>query len=79
MKVWPDKNAGDVKQADLTIRLVDGVSESQSANELFSYMSRYVQAHENLNQQNTAVKQIYKKSLCKGWALIRVSHKIKVQ
>jgi len=50
MKVWPDKNAGDVKQADLTIRLVDGVSESQSANELFSYMSRYVQAHENLNQ-----------------------------
>ena len=50
MKVWPDKNIGDVKQVDLTIRLVDGVSESQTANELFSYMSRYVQAREKLNQ-----------------------------
>ena len=50
MKVWPDKNAGDVKQADLTVHFIDGVSESQSANELFSYMSRYVQARENLNK-----------------------------
>ena len=50
MKVWPDKNTKDVKQADLTIHFIDGVSESQSANELFSYMSRYVQAHEKMNQ-----------------------------
>lgn len=50
MKVWPDKNTKDVKQVDLTIHFIDGVSESQSANELFSYMSRYVQAHEKLNQ-----------------------------
>ena len=50
MKVWPDKNARDIKQADLTIHFNDGVSESQSANELFTYMSRYVQAHEKLNQ-----------------------------
>lgn len=50
MKVWPDKNTKDVKQADLTILFIDGVSESQSANELFTYMSRYVQARENFNQ-----------------------------
>ena len=50
MKVWPDKNTRDVKQADLTIHFVDGVSESQSANELFTYMSRYVQAREKMNQ-----------------------------
>ena len=49
MKVWPD-NTKDVKQADLTINFKDGVSESQTANELFSYMSRYVQAKEKLNQ-----------------------------
>ena len=50
MKVWPDKNSKDVKQVDLTIHFNNGVSESQSTNELFSYMSRYVQARENLNK-----------------------------
>ena len=50
MKVWPGKNTKDVKQGDLTIHFSDGVSESQSANELFTYMSRYVLAHERLNQ-----------------------------
>ena len=50
MKVWPDKNTANVKQADLKIHFIDGVSESQSANELFTYMNRYVQAHEKLNQ-----------------------------
>ena len=50
MKVWPEQNVRDVKQADLIIHFIDGVSESQSANELLSYMSRYVQARENLNK-----------------------------
>lgn len=50
MKVWPGKNTKDIKQADLTVHFIDGVSESQSANELFSYMSRYVQAKEKLNK-----------------------------
>ena len=50
LKAYPDKNTKDVKQADLTIHFIDGVSESQSANELFSYMSRHVQAHEKMNQ-----------------------------
>ena len=63
MKVWPDKNTRNVKQVDLTIHFNDGVSESQIANELFSYMSRYVQAREKMNQQNTAARQVYKKSL----------------
>ena len=48
MKVWPGKNTKDVKQEDLTIHLTDGVSESQTVNELFSYMSRYVQAREKM-------------------------------
>ena len=50
MKVWPDKNTRNVKQVDLTIHFNNGVSESQTANELFSYMSRYVQARETLNK-----------------------------
>ena len=50
MKIWPDKNTSDVKQADLEFQFNDGVSESQSANELFTFMSRYVQARENFNQ-----------------------------
>ena len=50
MKIWPDKNTRDVKQVDLAIHFVDGVSESQTANELFTYLSRYVQAREELNQ-----------------------------
>ena len=49
MKVWPEQNVRDVKQADLTVHFIDGVSESQSANELFSYMSRYVQTREKMN------------------------------
>ena len=50
MKVWPDKNTKDVKQADLAIHFSGGVSESHSTNELFSYMSRYVQTREKMNQ-----------------------------
>ena len=50
MKVWPGKNTKDVKQGNLTIHFSDGVSESQSTNELFTYMSRYVLAREKLNQ-----------------------------
>ena len=50
MKVWPGKNVRDVKQVDLTIHLFDGVSESQSANELLSNMSHYIQAKEQLNK-----------------------------
>ena len=42
MNVWPDKNKADVDQADLMFRFVDGVSDDQATNALFSYMSCYV-------------------------------------
>ena len=51
MHVWPDKNKADVNQADLTFRFVDGVSDDQTTNALFSYMSRYVESQEALNLQ----------------------------
>lgn len=50
VKVWPDKNAGDVKQADLELRFKAGISESRITNDMFSTVSRYVQAREKLNQ-----------------------------
>lgn len=46
MHVWPDKNIADVDQADMMFRFVNGVSDDQTTNALFSYMSRYVDAQE---------------------------------
>ena len=43
MNVWLDKNQADVSQADLVFRFVDGASDNQATNALFSYMSRYVE------------------------------------
>ena len=37
-------------QADLTFHFMDGVSESKAVNEMFSYISRYVTAREQLNR-----------------------------
>jgi len=34
----------------------DGVPESQSAKELFNFMSRYMQAREKLTKQTTPIK-----------------------
>ena len=51
MHVWPDKNIADVDQADLMFRFVDGVSDNQATNALFSYMSRYVEAQDAYNLQ----------------------------
>lgn len=50
MKVWPDKNTANVKQAEVMFDFVDGVSESRTTNELLSTLSRYVRAREKLNQ-----------------------------
>lgn len=49
--VWPSKNMAKVKQSELVFRFKEGVSESQSTNELFSMMSRYVQQREQLQKQ----------------------------
>jgi len=42
------KNAVNIKQADIILHFVDGLSESDKVNELFSYISHYVQARELL-------------------------------
>jgi hypothetical protein len=46
--VWPDKNFAKVKQAEVVFLFKNGVSGSQATNELFSMISRYVQARERL-------------------------------
>ena len=71
MNVCPDKNEADVDQVDLTFRFVDGVSDDQATNALFSYMSRYVDAQEAFNQQGNGVlddsKAIVTNSVWKNW------------
>ena len=51
MRVWSDKNEAKVKQADFTIHFKDGITNSLSSNDMFSSMSRYVQAREQLDKQ----------------------------
>lgn len=48
LTAWPDKNAAKIKQTVLMFQFKNGVSDSQSTNELFSMMSRYVQRREEL-------------------------------
>lgn len=43
-----EKNVAKIKQTELIIRFKNGVSDSQTTNELFSMMSRYVQRREEL-------------------------------
>lgn len=75
MKVWPDKNTKDVKQADLAIHFSGGVSESQSANELFSYESLCTGSRKIESIEYCREADCYK-SLCVGRVLIGISHKI---
>lgn len=49
-RLWLNKNPKNIKQADVTFRFKDGISESQTVNEMFSNMSHYVQAREQLNK-----------------------------
>ena len=48
MKVWPGKNTKDIKQTDISLHFLDGLSESYKVNEMFSYLSHSVQAREQL-------------------------------
>ena len=48
MRVDLQKNIADVKHTDITFHFVDGVSASDKVNELFSYVSHYVQAREQI-------------------------------
>ena len=49
-RIWPDKNAANVKQADLMFHFINGVSKDQKTNNLFSNISHYVQARESQNK-----------------------------
>ena len=42
------KNIANVKQTDITFHFIDGLSDSEKVNEMFSYISHYVQAREQL-------------------------------
>lgn len=48
MRAELQKNAVNIKQTDIVFHFVDGVSESDKVNEMFSYISHYVQARELL-------------------------------
>jgi hypothetical protein len=48
MRADLQKNAIKVKQADITFHFINGISESDMVNEMFSYISHYVQARELL-------------------------------
>ena len=38
-KVWLGKNTSGIKQTDMSIRFIDGVSDNNAVNELFRYIS----------------------------------------
>ena len=48
-KLWLDKNPANLKHVDIQYHFKDGVSESNTVNELFSHMSHYVQTRELLD------------------------------
>ena len=50
MRIELQKNSANIKQADITFHFTDGISESDKVNELFSYISHYVQAREQPQQ-----------------------------
>ncbi len=71
MKVWPDKNKADVNQVEMMFRFVDGVSDDLTTNDLFSCMSRYVEAREAFNQLESGTfdnsKAIVTNSVWDNW------------
>lgn len=42
-KVWLGKNTSGIKQTDMSIRFFDGISDSNTVNELFCYISNYTE------------------------------------
>lgn len=49
MRADLQKNAANVKQTDINFRFLNGISESDKVNELFSYISHYVQVKESMD------------------------------
>ena len=86
MNVWLDKKRTGVNQTDLIFRFVDGVSDDQATNALFSYMSRYVEARETLGGVLDDSEAIVTNSFWDNWyaqiggdmiLLFPVKHKVK--
>ena len=50
-RLWLDKNPAKLKHVDILYHFKDGVSESNTVNEMFSHMSRYAQARERLDNK----------------------------
>ena len=48
-RLWLDKNPANLKQVDILYHFKDGVSESNTVNEMFSHMSHYAQVREQLD------------------------------
>ena len=49
-RLWLDKNPANLKQVDIQYHFKDGVSESNTVNDMFSQMSHYVHVREQLNK-----------------------------
>lgn len=49
-RIWLGDNPQKVKQTLVSFHFIDGVSESKTVNDMFCYMSRYIQARERLNR-----------------------------
>ena len=47
-RLWLDKNSANLKHVDIQYHFKDGVSESNTINEMFSHMSRYAQTRGRL-------------------------------
>lgn len=49
-RLWLDKNPANLKQVDILYHFKDGVSESNTVNDMFSHISHYAQVREQLNK-----------------------------
>ena len=49
-RLWLDKNPANIKQTEIKYHFKDGISESDTVNEMFSHMSRYARAREQYNK-----------------------------
>ena len=49
-RLWLDKNPANLKQVDIFYHFKDGVSESNTVNDMFSHLSRYARAREQYNK-----------------------------
>lgn len=51
LKAWLSQNSSGLKTADVSFHFIDGISDNQDVNDLFSHLSRYAQK-EKIDIQN---------------------------